>query len=411
VRNTDLLFSIIFDVTPQKQAEALARRREGQIKLILGSALILSMLAVLFLVRLMLARHKVQLQLRTALNLKTALFDAIPNPVFYKDLKGRYQEWNKAFEHFMERPGNELEGRRIADLVAPGAASIHEAKDRELYDDSGRVQIYEMNHHMPDGSERAILIHKAAVIGEDRKPTGLVGIYTDLQEQKRREDQLRASLKNNQTLIKEIYHRTKNNMQVISSMVTLKLGNQDDPVLQEQLRDISQRIRTMALVHQQLYDTGDLSSINFRDYLDRLFSSTLEGYARHNGQLHYHIDCPEILLLIDYALPCAMVINELLTNSCKHAFPGGTAGSISLSLVMEGPDQYVMHYADDGIGLDPSAARNVPGNPLGLTMLRMLVEHQLGGTLDFGSAPGMSCTIRFQGNTYHKRVGNEDHAG
>lgn len=400
VLNTDLLFSIIFDTTAQKQAEALAKRRDGQLRMILAGALLASLVVLGYLSRLLLTRRKAQTQLRQALLFKSALLDAIPNPVFYKDVEGRCREWNKAFELFTGKQGEAL-----------GAARFQEAEDRELYADPSRIQVYEKSYPAQGSAPKDMLVHKAAVIGKGGKPVGLVGVYTDLGELKRREEELRSSLAANRTLIKELHHRTKNNMQVIDSILTLKMSDQNDPALKELLKDIAQRIRTMALVHRQLYDSGDLSRIDFREYLSRLMDSTLEGYAQGRERISYALDCPELPLLIDYALPCAMAVNELLTNSCKHAFPDRSPGSVSLAVRREVAEELIIEYHDDGIGLDLEAARYGAGNPLGLTMLRMLVEHQLNGTLTFGRGPGMSCAIRFRDNTYTERVSHDDNAG
>lgn len=410
VMDSDMLFSIVLDITPQRQAEALAASRTRQIQRMHGSLLLIVMLGSFLLIWLLRGKTKAYRQIRQRLRLQDALFDAIPNPVFYKDLDGRFQEWNKAFEQFIGRTADQIQGLMTKDFFEKDSALYHMGKDQELFSGKTHLQAYEAQISLPDQEPRDILVHKAIVSGEAGKPVGLVGIYTDLKERKQRENELRISLEKNQALIKELYHRTKNNMQVITSMVTLKMSGQEDPVLKEILTDIGQRIRTMALVHQLLYESGDLSRINMREYAEKLLSSTIESYMQGKSKVSYSLECPNLYLLIDHVLPCAMAVNELLTNSCKHAFVDRPQGKIEMKIYRTPENEVHVDYCDDGIGLDASAKKTACGTPLGFSMLHVLIEHQLGGSYDIDSSHGMHCHIKFSDNTYYERVSHENHA-
>lgn len=410
VRNTELLFSIIFDVTPQRRAEALAARRSSQLIIMMALALALSAAALAYLLRSLSVRKLAQARLRRALSMKSALLDAIPNPVFHKDLLGRYQEWNKAFEGFLGVDGERIAGKTVAELVSPDDAAVHDGMDRKLYEDPSRVQSYEMTHGAAGGERREILVHKAAVRGEEQEPEGLVGIYMDLRELKRRENQLRASLEHNRALIKELHHRTKNNMQTVISLLNLQAGDQDDPALGDALRDVAQRIWTMALVHDELQKSGDLSRLPLQSLMNELLSATVRSYASGYASIEQRIDCPDTLILIDYALPLAMAMNELVTNSCKHAFKERRKGAINIDVHRDASAMLEIDYRDDGPGLDGESLSKETGKISGLTIVRLLVEHQLNGTLSFPQGPGMRCTMRFPEGSYQERVRHESHA-
>lgn len=410
VQDTELLFSIVFDVTPQRRAEATAARRSTQLLVLMVAALALSAAALAYLLRTLAIRKAAQARLRRALSMKSALLDAIPNPVFHKDLFGRYQEWNKSFESFLGVDGAGIAGKTVSELVGSEDAAVHEDMDRKLYEDPSRVQSYEMIHGAAGGERREILVHKAAVRGEAEKPEGLVGIYMDLRELKRRENQLRASLEQNRALVRELHHRTKNNMQTIISLLNLQAGDQDDPALGDTLRDVAQRIWTMALVHDELQKSGDLSRLPLHSLMNELLSATVRSYAAGYASIDQRIECPDTLILIDYALPLAMALNELVTNSCKHAFKRRRKGAINIDVHRDTPAMLEIDYRDDGPGLAEELITAEPERISGLTIVRMLVEHQLSGSLSFDRGPGMHCTIRFPESSYQERVRHESNA-
>jgi PAS domain S-box-containing protein len=406
IRNTDLLFSIIYDITPQRLAEADAKRKDSLLKTVLLTALVAMLIVIAVLIRLLLINRKTRTRLRTELKQKTALLDAIPEPVYFKNMDGRYFECNKAFVILCGIPKEELLGRILDDTISVDSA-LHKAKDREALQIRGSVLEYEKVTISPTNRVFDFLYRKAAILGDQAEPIGLVGVMTDLSERKLRENQLKASLENNRSLIKELYHRTRNNMQVINSLVMLKMHMTDDPALTVTLRDLSQRIQSMALVHQMLYESGDLSRVDFGVYLEQLFSSTISSYANDGLQIDYRIEADGIALLIDYAVPCAMVINELLTNSCKHAFTATSVGSIELKVKRDESRAIHIQYSDNGLGAGSEREErsgNTREGALGLTLVKTLAEHQLGGSLELDLSGTMRCTVRFHDTAYRERV-------
>ena len=403
VADTDLIFSIIHDVTARVTAERQSRKQQLLLGFIGLIFLALSILTISILLRMIRAKRFTEKRLRTELRMKSALLDAIPNPVFFKDGRGRYIGCNRAYETFYGRRQSDLVGKTLLEVNTPEQAAKYAQMDALLLENPTEIQTYEWQVQAADGHARDVLFHKAAMFAENQVVSGLVGVITDITERRVQEKQLQQSLQDKQTLIKELYHRTKNNMQVISSFISLQASGQDNPKLLTILRDIDQRIKTMALVHQMLYNTGDLSRIKLDLYAKQLFESTFESYHVDNNRILWEVVCDEIFLLLDLAIPCGLIINELLTNSCKYAFPDGRSGTIVLQIRRQPDGRINMEFKDDGVGL-PADIDLHNAATLGMSMVKMLVEHQLEGSIVVSSGPGVRYSINFSDDKYSARV-------
>lgn len=405
INNTDILFSIVFDVTEQAVAENANKRNTVIIYIILSFIILFSLIIVITLLTLISQRKRVQNELKNQLIYKETLLDAIPNPVFYKDNAGRYIGCNRLFETFTGRNREDIIGKTVFDLVSSDIAAKYYEKDVELYDDSSMIQTYEWIAPEREGEKRNVIFHKAALHDSKGRIDGLVGIITDITELKKSEQKLIDIIKEKKILIQELYHRTKNNMQVISSMIALQTLSCKDNRLKVILRDIDSRIKAMSLVHQKLYQSKDLSNICVSDYIKELTDMLLKGYERGRS-VKVNIESDNIILLIDIAVPCGLVVNELITNSLKYAFSERSSGLISID-IKESESGYIdILYSDDGIGLAPGFDwRNT--SSLGMMMMVSLVEHQLNGSIEIWSDNGMNCSIRFKNNSYKERVKDE----
>ena len=206
------------------------------------------------------------------------------------------------------------------------------------------------------------------------------------------EEQTRASLAEKDVLLKEINHRVKNNLQIISSLLSLQSRDiQDEQALRPFL--VSQdRIRAMALVHEKLYQSDDLARIDFGEYIKSLATELGSSYGLGSRDIDLKIDVENILLGVDIAIPCGVIVNELVTNSLKHAFPGDRSGEIAISF-REFDGQYTMIFKDDGVGLPEDLDISRPSS-LGLTIVNALTR-QLDGTIDLGRNGGSEVSITF----------------
>jgi len=231
--------------------------------------------------------------------------------------------------------------------------------------------------------------------------TAMVGTITDVTNIWRNEEkirvqeiQLRKSLEEKEILLKEIYHRTKNNMLVIISMLELQAIDIDDDRVKSIFKDTEHRIRAMALVHEKLYQSQDLSKIDLGSYLKDVVHS-LVGNMVLAGKISLDIEMEPTPINIDYAVPLGLVINEIVTNSVKHAFPGKRTGTISLQLSRGENKTIRLEICDDGVGL-PEHLDIHESSSLGIQLVNSLVTAQLGGDISVQRSGGTKYVIVFR---------------
>jgi two-component sensor histidine kinase len=208
----------------------------------------------------------------------------------------------------------------------------------------------------------------------------------------RSEQTVRASLKEKEVLLKEIHHRVKNNMQVITSLLSLQAKVIKDEQARAVFQDSQNRVKSMALIHETLYRSHDLSRINFDEYLKKLVAHVSRSYRTRPEAVKIRINVEDVLLPIDTAVPCGLIINELASNSLKYAFPGDSSGDLEITFARKGAE-YVLRVSDTGVGLpagfDPDA-----GESLGLKLVRTLTS-QIGGELECRNGKGATFQITF----------------
>jgi PAS domain S-box-containing protein len=234
------------------------------------------------------------------------------------------------------------------------------------------------------------------ILKDDRGRTiKTYGVNQDITERKRTEEQIRKDLKEKEVLLRELYHRTKNNMQVICSMINLQRTRIDDPTARELLTDIETRIYSMALVHQNLMQSNDLSRLNLKDYLETLIEHLRQGYFGPSTEIVIRADLEDVDVELDTAVPLGLVVNELFSNIRKHAFRGRTSGVVRVTLRRSPQDDIVLEISDDGPGW-PDAEGPVKGANLGLQTSVALIEQQLEGHIDFENRNGLLVRIRIR---------------
>jgi len=210
------------------------------------------------------------------------------------------------------------------------------------------------------------------------------GMWLLLQRQ-RSEDRIRKSLEEKEVLLKEIHHRVKNNLQIISSLLNLQTGQVKDQHLLEILRESQNRIRSMALIHERLYRSEDFSRVDFGQYVNGLTTYLVRSYAGDSRSFNLQVDVGEVSLGVDLAIPCGLIINELVSNCLKHAFTPGARGEVGVAL-REERDSYVLRVADNGIGL-PGNVDLKKTESLGLQLVETL-STQIGASIHVTTAPG-----------------------
>jgi PAS domain S-box-containing protein len=215
---------------------------------------------------------------------------------------------------------------------------------------------------------------------------------TDITELKRSEERLRASLADKEVLLKEVYHRVKNNLQIISALLRMQARRVKDSTALEALENSVSRVMAMSMVHEKLYQAQNLLSIDFLSFAQSLISFLNQLTIGSRADVVIELEGEPLALSIDQAIPLGLVLNELVTNSLKYAFPESRGGRVRVHVATESPTTARVVVADDGVGLASGVTmENSPG--LGFRIVSMLVE-QLQGVLEFKSNRGLQVTVR-----------------
>ena len=222
----------------------------------------------------------------------------------------------------------------------------------------------------------------------------LICTYHDITERKRDEEQIKAALAEKEVLLKEIHHRVKNNLQVISSLISLQSDNLTDNRMLDEFNDIRDRVRSMALVHEKLYQTSDLAQLNFADYAASLLHSLWRSHGTLAEKVRFNSVLAPVKLSIEAAVPCGLILNELAGNALKHAFPNGSDGEVTVALEYNAPtDAICLRVHDNGVGL-PAGLDWQQSKSLGLRLVRILAG-QLRGTIETETGTGTEFRVTF----------------
>ena len=217
----------------------------------------------------------------------------------------------------------------------------------------------------------------------------------EITERKRVEDKVKASLKEKEVLLQEIHHRVKNNMQIIVSLLMLQCANIEDKCYMGMFKDAMDRIKSMALVHEKLYQSRDFTKIDIIGYIRSLVENLILSHVVEAGKISLKIDENDVSLGLDNAIICGLIINELVTNSLKYAFQGGMEGEIRIRIEHIGTEEVEIQVGDNGVGM-PDNFDIKQSDSLGLQIVMALAEQQLNGKVDMVIENGTRYRIRFK---------------
>lgn len=259
--------------------------------------------------------------------------------------------------------------------------------------------VYNLHLHRGDGEKIYVQMATSPII-KDEEFQGILALLSDITDRKNAEERLKSSLNEKETLLKEVHHRVKNNLQIVSSLLSLQYRNVDDELSRDILKESQSRVRSISLVHEGIYLSRNISRIDFKNYINRLATDLLYSYQRQED-IELNISTDPVEFNIETAVPCGLVITELVSNSIKHAFPEGK-GKIDIELkVLE--DKYRLIIRDNGQGL-PTDFESQIKTSLGMRLVDSLVD-QLDGTLEYRTNGGSEFKIIFQELDYVERVG------
>jgi PAS domain S-box-containing protein len=267
---------------------------------------------------------------------------------------------------------------------------------------AGIPQYFETQFFEKDGTETWREIYLNPIYGEDGEINEVSGIGHDITEKKKSEEKIKLSLQEKEVLLKEVHHRVKNNLQVISSILNLQSSYVKDEGTLNILKESQNRIKSMAFIHESLYQTKDFSSINFTEYVINLSQNLIHSYSNFDHEIKLNLDIQNVFLNLDLAIPCGLIINEIVSNALKYAFVDNSLGAeITISMKIEG-DNLVLLIGDNGKGL-PKEIDYRNTESLGLQLVVTLTD-QLSGVIELDRKKGTNYTIIFKQNQVKNRI-------
>jgi two-component sensor histidine kinase len=333
-----------------------------------------------------------------------SIINGSPLPTFVLDNHHKVVYWNQALENFTGIKKEEVVGTSnqwhvfyqknrpcMADLLLDGdwngIFKWYSTKHMrsELVDN-----VYNASGFFP-GIKNGRWLYMTAfpLLDSEGEIIGAVETLEDITQEVEYKEKIENSLEEKEILLKEIHHRVKNNLQIISSLISLQSNRLDDEETLHLFRKTRNRIQSMALVHEKLYQSGDFTRINLAEYIQDLVLNILGSY-QSSERITLEMDCEPVWININTAIPCALIINELVTNSFKHAFPHDKTGKIIIKLHQR-DDQIIITCTDTGVGL-PDDINLLQTSTLGLKLVTALTQ-QLKGKIKILSTPGTSFEI------------------
>lgn len=306
------------------------------------------------------------------------LFDSANDAIILTDPDNTVTSWNKSAERIFGWTETEILGKKFLPM----------SFDQKLQPDSeqiirnaisgGTVTGIETLLKRKDGKEIDVSMTLSPLRDTNQEVIGLSGIFRDITEKKQAQEQIENSLKEKEVLLREIHHRVKNNMQIISSLLRLQSGYIKEKKYIDMYKDSQNRITTMSLIHEKLYQSKDLSRIDLGGYIKELVEGLFISYNINPGKITMNINVDNVSMGINSAIPCGLIINELISNSLKYAFPDGRPGEIRISLRSTGNSNFELIVGDNGVGL-PIDMDLKNTESWGMRMVAILIENQLHG--------------------------------
>jgi PAS domain S-box-containing protein len=338
-------------------------------------------------------RKQAEEALRESEELFAGAFEEAPIGMALVSLEGRWLKVNRTLRDLVGYTDAEMRTRTLRDLTHP------EDLDADLQDLhqllAGEITSYQVEKRYIHASGRHVNILLSASLVRDSQgaPRCMVSQIQDMTERKRSGIALESSLREKEGLLKEVHHRVKNNLQVITSLLRLEARRSAEPSTKTVLKDMQARIHSMALLHEMLYQTENFARLDLGGYLRRLATQLVRAQNDAPGKVRLALDLSPVQVDIDQAIPAALLVNELLSNSLKHAFPDGRSGELRLALRLDPGSMVRLCVGDTGVGLPPEFEERRTKS-LGLKLVSDLAR-QLGGTLEVGPGGSALFTITF----------------
>lgn len=341
-------------------------------------------------------RKKAEDEIRMFMNVVESSNDAI----ITKSLDGTVTSWNKGAEEMYGYSAKEIIGKNISILSPPKLKNeIPDLIDK--IEHGKKIQRYETLRLKKDGKLINASITLSPVFDISGKMVKISIIARDVTDTKMAENKIKRALKEKEVLLREIHHRVNNNMQIILSLLNLQTQYVKTDEALKILQETQNRVKAMATIHENLYQSHDLTTINFAEYIQSLVKGIFFSYHIKEGQIEPIIEIGDVMLNIETAVPCGLIISELVSNSLKHAFSPEQKGIIRISLHSQN-NTFTLTISDNGIGFpDDLDFKNT--NSLGLQLVNNLIN-QIDGNIQLNKTHGTEFIITFKELKYTERI-------
>lgn len=319
------------------------------------------------------------------------LVESSGDAIFALSLEGRIESWNAAARKIFGYSAEEVIGKSSSMLVPEHGGHDLERLLSALREGASAVH-HQLQYRRKDGSLFDAAVALSAIVDHEGRIVGLSKVVRDISEQKLAQQRMLQSLREKEVLLREIHHRVKNNLQVISSLLNLQMERVMNPAARQALTESQSRIRSMALVHSLLYRAKDFAHIDFLEYLRTVVESLVSTYGADPSTIETSVSGTQVQLDIERAISCGLIVTELVSNALRHAFPHHRHGHIDVAVTSEG-DQVKLEVRDDGVGLPHEAQ---PGGvpSFGLQIARTLTQ-QLDGAIELVVDRGTAAHVTF----------------
>ncbi len=341
-------------------------------------------------------RARVQAELKDSERRYRAVVDQQSELVVRFTREGTLTFVNQALCEFSGMSRDELIGEKFQRFLS---AEMVARTRRHLAKLTPEMQVgeNEIEWQAPAGGRRCIAWVTHALYNDEGDFIEYQSVGRDVTDRRRAEEELKEALAQKEVLLREVHHRVKNNMAVISSLLNLQSDGVTDARAIEVLQSMRDRIRTMALVHDQLYRTGDFANVDLGRYITSVTDALFQAHSTRADQVTIRTEVADVTMEIDDAIPCGLILSELISNAFKHAFPGDRRGKILVTLEKTDEGTVRLMVKDDGVG-SPADGAIAARSGFGLEMVVLLVK-QLGGSIEFSCREGMEAIVRFPSRT------------
>ena len=343
-------------------------------------------------------RTRAEIALVESKALLKAIVDGTTDAVYVKDLDGRYQLFNKAAARFTGRSEAEVLGKDDTALFAPDEVAAIRERERGAMQGAAPGS-YEETVSLPGGPPMTFWTTVGPIVDPAGRTVALFGVSRDITARKAGEKRLQALLHEKEALLREVHHRVKNNLQVVTSMLRLESARSQHPDTRTVLGEMQGRVRSMALLHEAIHRSGTFAAVDLGSYLQRVATEAFRALACSPGTVRLRLELTPVPVVMDQAMPCGLLVNELLANALEHGFPDGQSGEVLIELQPAAEDgHWELRVSDTGVGL-PANFDVRRSDSLGLQLVADLAK-QLGGTLAIGPTPAAAFTVTFP--VHHK---------